>query len=159
MSTPGQDGESVDSTILLLSHSSKMIQLFNDKLTISSLNDTRLQELSSFLNFLSQWKTASGRDGKKFISEKLYFDLQSMIYGFQGMVATKLKEFKNATIKPAIINQDIVENHFCQVRSCNGQSNNPTWRLQEACQSSIRHGQTTISRKSNAGMLSVKKKV
>ena len=41
MSTPGQDGESVDSTILLLSHSSKMIQLFNDKLTISSLNDER----------------------------------------------------------------------------------------------------------------------
>lgn len=116
MSTPGQDGESVDSTILLLSHSSKMTQLFNDKLTISSLNDKKLQELSSFLNFLNWWKTASGRDGKKFISEKLYFDLQS----------TKLKAFKNATIKPAIINQDIVENHFCQVRSCNGQNNNPT---------------------------------
>lgn len=82
-----------------------------------------------------------------------------MIYGFQGMVATKLKALKNATIKPAIINQDIVENHFCQVRSCNGQNNNLTWGLQEACQSSIRHGQTTISRKSNAGMLSVKKKV
>lgn len=136
--------------MVTFSHSSKMIQLFNDKLAISSLNDKRLQELSSLLNFLSQWKTsASGRDGKKFISEKLYFDLH----------ATKLKAFKNATIKPSIINQDIVENHFCQVRSCNGQNNNPTWRLQETCQSSIRHGQATISCKSNAGMLSVKKKV
>jgi len=74
-----------------------------------------------------------------------------MILGFQAIVSIKLKEHPQAVIKPAIINQDLVENHFCQVRSCDGQNNNPTWRLQELAQNTIRCGQTTISRKSNAG--------
>lgn len=60
-------------------------------------------------------------------------------------------------IKPAIINQDLVENHFCQIRACNGQNNNPTWRLQESAQNTVRYGQTTISRKSNAGLDGAKK--
>jgi len=74
-----------------------------------------------------------------------------MVYGFQAIVTIKLKKSPQAMIKPAIVNQDIVENHFCQVRACNGQNNNPTWRLQEKVQNTIRYGQTTISRKSNAG--------
>ena len=67
------------------------------------------------------------------------------------MVAIKLTQFPNSVIKPALINQDGVENHFCQVRSCNGQNNNPTYLQQESAQNSIRFGQTTISRKSNVG--------
>lgn len=67
------------------------------------------------------------------------------------MVEIKLTQFPNSVIKPALINQDGVENHFCQVRSGNGQNNNPTYLQQESAQSSIRFGQTTISRKSNVG--------
>lgn len=74
-----------------------------------------------------------------------------MILGFDSLVKIKLEAYPHSIIKPAIINQDVVENHFCQVRACNGQNNNPTWRLQESAQNSIRYGQTTISRKSNAG--------
>lgn len=74
-----------------------------------------------------------------------------MALGYQSIVSIKLEYFSNAILKPAITNQDVVENHFCQVRACNGQNNNPTWRLQETAQNSIRYGQTTISRKSNAG--------
>ena len=50
----------------------------------------------------------------------------------------------------SIVNQDCVENHFCQVRSCNGQNDNPTFLQQQSTQNSIRLGQTTISPKSNA---------
>lgn len=39
---------------------------------------------------------------------------------------------------------------FCQVRSCNGQNDNPTFLHQQSTQNSIRLGQTTISPKSNA---------
>lgn len=80
-----------------------------------------------------------------------------MIFGFQALVSIKLKEYPQAVIKPAIINQDLVENHFCQIRACNGQNNNPTWRLQESAQNTVRYGQTTISRKSNAGLDGAKK--
>ena len=81
-----------------------------------------------------------------------------MILGFNSMVSIKLSAFAQSVIKPAIINQDVVENHFCQVRSCNGQNSNPTYRLQETCQNSIRYGQTTVTRKSNAGVAGLQKK-
>lgn len=89
--------------------------------------------------------------------QKLWFDLQSMALGFLAIVSIKLKHFPQSLIKPAIIIQDVVENHFCQVRACNGHNNHPTWRLQETTQNTIRYGQTTISRKSNAGNSSLKK--
>ena len=128
------------------------MQLFNDRETIESLDDYRLKALQDFLSFLNQWKAEAGSEAsKKFLTNKLWFDLQSMILGFLSIIAVKLKKFPQAVIKPAIINQDCVENHFCQVRACNGQNNHPTYRLQESTQNSIRYGQTTISRKSNAG--------
>lgn len=147
----------LDSTIHLLSHTSKAIQLFQDKCTIHTSKDQRLQDLLKFLAFMNEWKSGANGDGKKFVSIKLWFDLQSMVYGFLSIVSTKLKRFPYSFIKPAIINQDCVENHFCQVRACNGQNNHPTWRLQENTQNTIRHGQTTISRKSNAGASGKKK--
>lgn len=112
-----------------------------------------------FFSFLNKWKAEAGNEAsKKILTKKLWFDLQSMILGYQSIIAVKLKIFPQAVIKPAIINQDCVENHFCQVRACNGQNNHPTYRLQESTQNSIRHGQTTISRKSNAGTAGKKRK-
>lgn len=127
---------------------------------MQSLSDYRLRELQDFLSFLNEWKADTGDESsKKFFTNKLWFDLQSMILGFQSMIAIKLKKYPQAVIKPAIINQDCVENHFCQVRACNGQNNHPTYRLQESAQNSIRFGQTTISRKSNAGLAGIRRKV
>ena len=115
------------------------------KMTAGSRNSI----LSTFL-----WKLGRKnveRTYSKFVSSKLWFDIQSMCLGFQSMVHIKLKKFPHSVIKPAIVNQDCVENHFCQVRACNGQNNNPTYQQQESTQNSIRFGQTVISRKSNAG--------
>lgn len=155
----GQDGSCLDATIELLHHTTQAIQLFSDRQTIKSIKDDRLEDLYKFLIFLQEWKREAGDESaKKFLTNKLFFDLQSMILGFLSIVSIKLKKFPQAPIKPAIVNQDCVENHFCQVRACNGQNNNPTYRLQESAQNSIRYGQTTISKKSNAGAAGLKRK-
>lgn len=110
-----------------------------------------------FHEFMKKWheECQKNEELKHFVSSKLWFDIQSMCLGFCSMVATKLERFPNSVIKPAIVNQDCVENHFCQVRACNGQNNNPTFHQQQSTQNSIRFGQTTISRKSNAGKSSL----
>lgn len=152
----GQDGSQLDATIELLQHTSALIELFTTtRQAICYINDERIKKLDSFLTFLSNWKaeiSGEGGNSKHFISDKLWFDLQSMIHGFKAIVDIKLKAFPASTVKQWLVNQDVVENHFCQVRACNGQNRNPTYRLQEQTQNSIRYGQTTISRKSNAGL-------
>lgn len=159
----GQDNEThaygVDATVEFLTHTSKVIDLFQAKHVISSTTDVRLNHLSEFHAFLVRWKSSTGGKPERFLSSKLWFDLQSMIFGFQAIVTIKLKEYPQSVIKPAIINQDLVENHFCQIRACNGQNSNPTWRLQETAQNTVRYGQTTISRKSNAGLDGAKKQM
>ena len=131
-----------------------MIKFFNNKQSITHITDHNLKNLIGCLDFFKEWREEA--IDKHFLSTKLWFDLQSMIYGFQAIVNIKLKEYPNAVIKPWIINQDVIENHFCQVRACNGQNNNPTYKLQESTQNSIRYGQTTVSSKSNAGLLNRK---
>ncbi len=56
----------------------------------------------------------------------------------------KLKRFPGSTIKPAILNQDVVENHFCQLRAANGQNENPTYWLTQATQNAIIFGDSTL---------------
>lgn len=147
----GKDSSHLDSTISLLVHTSKLVNLFNDRLVIRSNADPRLGQLNQFHKFMNDWRSESSENNNQFVSSKLWFDLQSMCLGFGSMVAVKQAQFPQSIIKPAIINQDGVENHFCQVRSCNGQNNNPTYLQQESTQNSIRFGQTTISPKSNVG--------
>ena len=143
-------GDSLEAVIELLQHTSKLVSLFNDKLYISSTDDHRLHKLQDFYQWISCWDKATQNKRNLFISSKLHFNLESMCLGFQSLVHYKLSKVPNAVIKPAIVNQDCVENHFCQVRSCNGQNNNPTFLQQQSTQNSIRLGQTTISPKSNA---------
>ena len=145
------ESQEIEGTIDLLKHTSKVIELFHDKHVIHSVDNCRLHDLTRFYQFLTRWHDATNSESGQFISQKLWFDLKSMIFGFHSIVHTKLNEYPHSVIKPAIVNQDVVEGHFCQVRACNGQNNHPTWRLQEAAQNTIRYGQTTISRKSNTG--------
>ena len=77
--------------------------------------------------------------------------VQSMIMGFLSLVKTKLTRCPGAVIKPAIINQDIVENQFCQLRGANCHNDNPTYQATQGTQNSIIYGQTLISRKGNTG--------
>lgn len=105
-----------------------------------SKDDSRIRNLDGFIQFFSDWKEEA--TPKQFISSKLWFDLQSVVHGFKSVV----------NIRQWLVNQDGVENHFCQTRSCNGSNNNPTYRLQESSQNTIRFGLEGISLKCNAGI-------
>ena len=120
-----------------------MVELFSNKHAIYDVNDARLKDLETALRFFSDWKEQVTK-GNQFFSEKLWFDLQSMIHGFTSIVKTKLLQFPGSTIKPAIANQDVVENHFSQLRSANGQSDNPIYQAVHGTQNSIIFGQTSI---------------
>ena len=145
-----KDASRLDQSIMLLKHTSRMVQLFTDKHSIYNVNDARLQDLNATLHFFYDWKQQI-QNGKEFLSGKLWFDMQSMILGFISLVRAKLARFPESVIKPAIMNQDLVENHFSQLRAANGQNENPTYLLTQGTQNSIIFGQTTLSKKSNTG--------
>ena len=150
-----ENGTPIDSALRLLQHTAEIVDLFNSKCPLRNIRDIRLKKLNSFYSFMLDWREKSSDDNSSFISSKLWFDIQSMCLGFHALVKVKLQYFPHSCIRPAIVNQDCVENHFCQVRSCNGQNNNPTYNRQQSTQNSIRFGQTVISRKSNVGVHSI----
>ena len=126
----GNDGDYLNAVIellQLLKHTSEIVSLFNDRLYINSADDLRLHKLNNFYNWMCQWANETEGKSKSFISSKLWFDLQSMCLGFQSLVHYKMTRFPSTVIKPAIVNQDCVENHFSQICSCNGQNDNPTF--------------------------------
>lgn len=88
---------------------------------------------------------------KEFLSDKTWFDIQSMIIGFTSLVKSKLSRFPGSVIKPAILNQDVVENHFSQLRGANGQNDHPTYQMVQHTQNAVIFGQSTISKKCNTG--------
>ena len=141
----------LDQSILLLQHTSRMIELFSGKHAIYQINDIRLHYLREALQFFEDWYEETRTAKRQFLSEKLWFDLNSMILGFCYMVHAKLQRFPGSVIKPCIINQDVVENHFCQLRAANGQNENPTYSLVESTQNSIIFRQKCYSKKSNTG--------
>ena len=149
-SIEGEDPTKLDMTILFLHHTSRMVELFTDKHAIYQICDPRLQDLNDSLQFFKEWQQQANT-GKEFLSAKLWFDLQSMILGFTAIGKAKLSRFPGTSIKPAIANQDVVENHFSQLRGANAQNENPTYQLTRGTQNSIIFGQTTISKKSNTG--------
>ena len=147
---------SLDAVVDLLKHTSEMVSLFNDRLNICFTEDNCLHRLNKFHQWISQWAKATENKKNLFISSKLHFDLESICLGFQSMVHYKLLKVENVVVKPAIVNQDCEENHFCQIRSCNGHYDNQTFLQPQSTQNSIRLGQTTISTKSNASCHSSK---
>ena len=122
----------MDATIQLLEHTNGLIDFFStSRVAVTSIHDDRIRILDNFLAYLMQWHTKMSSP-RHFISDKLFFDLQSMIHSFKAVVKIKLTRFSNSKIKAWILNQDVIENHFCQIRACNGQNNNPSYRLQES---------------------------
>ena len=139
------DASALEAVIELLHHTSELLSLFNDKFLLLH------QMMPDWISWTASITgCATGPMKVKDITATFWFNLQSMCLGFQSLVHYKFSKFPSSVIKPAIVNQDCVENHFCQIRSCNEQNDNPTFLQQQSTQNSIRLGQTTISSKSNA---------
>ena len=130
-----------------------MVELFSDKHAVFHVKDNRILKLQRALQYFRNWRL-NVITSKEFLSDKTWFDLQSMILGFISLVKSKLTRFPGSCIKPAIVNQDVVENHFCRLRGANGQNHNPVYQMVQGTQNSIIFGQTTISRKCNTSTTS-----
>ena len=96
-------------------------------------DDPRLAENEACLDFFRQWhselqsnSSLSPKDRKRhFISDKLFFDLHSMVKGFQKYCENMLMKFPQAGVEAAWVNQDKSENLFGFIRSANGQNEMP----------------------------------
>lgn len=78
-------------------------------------------------------------------------DIHSCIVGFLHLCQTNLKSGKNIYTTPALINSDVVENTFNQVRSTyNGAMTNPNALQYSRTLNNIIIGQQTVSTKGNA---------
>lgn len=147
------NADKLEETIMFLTHTSVMVEFFADKHAVSHVKDNRILKLQRALQYFHNWKL-NVITSKEFLSDKTWFDLQSLIHGFISLVKSKLTRFPGSCIKPAIVNQDVVENHFCQLRGANGQNDNPSYQMVQGTQNSIIFGQTTISKKCNTGTTS-----
>ena len=138
---------------------SKLIETFADPRPVSSLNDHRLSRNNEVLEYLKKWqadsemhlKLSKAERGKRLLSEKLRFDMSSMIIGFYEVCSIAFTRFPCSTISPSRTNSDLVENIFCQQRGRNGQNTNPTYSQYGPTMNGIILGQTTTTSRGNTG--------
>lgn len=100
------DGTPLNCALQLFQHTAEIVDLFNSKCPLTSINDIRLRKLNRFYSFMLDWREKSTDDNSSFISSKLWFDLQSMCLVFHVLVQVKLHKFPHSCIKLAIVNQD-----------------------------------------------------
>ena len=139
-----------------------LVKNFTSPLPYTSIKDARFVENRRVLNWIEDWEVeVSGRvdlnasDRNKLIfSDKLLFDLKSMIIGFQQICSISFELNPGSIIKSMFVNSDLVENIFCQVRGGNGQNSNPTYCQYGPTINSILLVQTCSTSKSNAGKTS-----
>ena len=97
------NGAPTDSAFQLLQHTAEIVDLFNLERPLRNIDDIRLKKLNSFYSSMSDWREKSIDDNSSFISSKLWFDLQSLCFGFDALVEVKLHYFPHSCIWPAII--------------------------------------------------------
>ena len=106
----------LDAVIELLTHTSKLVTIFRSHAPIMSIEDPRLGELSSVLDYFHTWSAFAEKERKKlrckkefFITTESYLDLQSCINGFLALCQ---EQVESTPIIPAMINSDVVKISF-----------------------------------------------
>jgi hypothetical protein len=115
---------------------------------IESVMDTRIQKAKDFLQYMQKWKGSVVLSIQSIVSDQL-FDLQSMILSLEQVVRIKQARFPNSKTKPVILNQDVLENVFTQVRGSNGQNDHPKFYLYMSTIRSINFRQTVLNKRGN----------
>ena len=128
-----QKPEEFNATIELLETTSKLILILQDKAPIVRECDERLNVLRSVATYFSQFK---GKDPKLSLTRETAYDVLCTVNGLVEFITICCK--KKVPIIPAYINSDIIENHFCMVRTLfNGANDNPNYYTYKSLQNSI----------------------
>lgn len=139
----------LDGTIAFINMTSKLIDTFADTRPISSLDDHRLAMNHEILEYFQKWEMdaeshqelSKADRARRLLSQKLRFDISSMIIGFQEVCKIAFIRFPGSTISPFRTNSDLAENVFCQERGNNGQNSNPPYAQYGPTMNSILLGQ------------------
>lgn len=148
--------EKLTGTLKFLENTSTLVEIFCDThRPIIDAGDDRLQQLSQVLAYFNDWESQVTADtsldsSKHLITKETREDINSCIIGFREVCKRWLSS--NITVRPGYFNSDVIENFFCQQRGlCNGMNTNPTVSQYGPGVNAIVLGQTTVSRKANAG--------
>ena len=151
-----ENPDSLSSSILLLEHTSILVDIFCTKnRPISELSDGRLKQLKTASQFFLSWKTDVEESpllvtSKHFLTRETAEDLQSSLVGFISLCEQHITS--GHSINPGYINSDIVENFFCKQRGIrNGLNTNPTLSQYGPSNTAIILGQSTVFSKCNSG--------
>ena len=110
------------------------------------------REVSTWFRNRESQASTCGISKKRLFSSECREDIFSCIWGFGSFAMDQLTSYPNMSIYPSRINSDPVENHFCQKRRVyNGNMTNPIYATYQKSNNSIILGQTSVSKKSNAG--------
>ncbi|XP_078575154.1 uncharacterized protein LOC144861252 [Branchiostoma floridae x Branchiostoma japonicum] len=128
------DVDSMCMTREYLASGNVLVKTFANTKPIRNTDDPRLVQLDGALQWFLDWKeeiTDGGEQtakekNKSYISDKLHFDLCSMVLGFKSYVKTMETQFPGRGLVSAGTNQDALENMFGCVRASNGSNTNPT---------------------------------
>ena len=128
-----QKPEELSATVELLENTSKLILLFNDQVPIIRESDEKLNVLSSAASYFRQFK---GKDPKLSLTRETVYDMLCTINGLIEFIEHCCKRKISIILK--YVNSDVIENHFCMVRTLfNGANDNPTYHTYKSLQNSI----------------------
>ena len=119
--------------IKLLEQTSKIVRIFNDKSLITAKSDKRLAALQEVLQYFQQFRA---KPSKESFTRQCLEDLECCIIGTLEIIERILG--RGDRVNLGYVNSDVIENHFCQVRTLyNGANNNPTYFAYNYIQNSI----------------------
>ena len=123
--------DDLQGVIHFLEMTSKWVDITNDYRPICSRSDQRLTDLRSIYMYLVEWEE-SASDPSQTLTREAMWDWKCSALGL-----VELFESQGVRIVPGRINSDVVENHFCQVRSFGGSNTNPSYDAYRTLQTSI----------------------
>lgn len=156
----GPKGCVLDGAIEFLRQTSKLIEMFRGMRPVRSTDDERLHDLQGINDWFLTWEStvntnkelSSKEKSAQLMSYQCHEDIHACLIGFLKLCGIILKKGTTVFITPALINSDVIENTFNQMRSTyNGANSNPNALQYRRTLNSIVLGQKSVSMKANAG--------